>query len=236
MRPSEAIKYMRKLVRKAGKIVKTNSWQGGKPLDVMIEVLNVTVPMDMDVDEVKECKPNLPWADIHFEERVGGKPLNPPPSHKMWGNRKLDDWYTSNEDKFSHSYPERMWPKSLMPKGIRFNTGDLQTLVDLLNKDKTTRQAFLSIWFPEDLEAALQGERVPCTIGYHFIIRDNKLHCYYFIRSCDIFRHLHNDIYFAIKLSKWIIDKLKYNDIVPGKLTFSCVSLHCFKKDLEVIK
>lgn len=235
MKPSEAIKYMRNLVRKAGKVVKTESWQGGKPMGDMIEVLNVTIPIDMNVDEVKECKPNLPWADIHFEERVGGKPLNPPPSHKMWGNRKLNDWYTDGE-KFSHSYPERMWPKELMPYGIRFKTGDLNTLVELLKKDKTTRQAFLPIWFPEDLEAALQGERVPCTIGYHFIIRDDKLYCYYLIRSCDIFRHLHNDIYFAIKLSKWILKQTGYKNIELGKLTFSCISLHCFKKDLEVIK
>lgn len=233
MKPSDAIKYLRNLVVKKGKVIKSNSWQGDKPLDDMVEWLNVSVPIDMDCDYKAECNPTLPWADEHFEERVGGIPLNPPPSHTKWARTTSE--YFSDDDKFSHTYPERFWPKELMPNGIRFKTGDLDTLIELLRKDPTTRQAYLPIWFPEDLEAANEGERVPCTIGYHFIIRDNKLYCYYLIRSCDIARHLKNDIYLSIKLADYIKNKLN-NDIILGTLTFAVISLHCFKNDINLIE
>jgi len=233
MKPSEAIKYMRNLVVKKGKTIKSNSWQGNKPLDNMVEWLNITIPIDMNCDYKTECNPSLPWADEHFEERVGGIPLNPPPSHTKWA--RGTEKYFSGEEKFSHTYPERFWPKGLMSGGIRFKTGDLNDLINLLKEDRTTRQAYLPIWFPEDLRAALEGERVPCTIGYHFIIRDNKLYCNYLIRSCDVARHLKNDIYLAIKLADYIRNKVD-ESIKLGTLTFSVVSLHCFKGDIELIK
>ena len=71
--------------------------------------------------------------------------------------------------------------------GIRFSYGDFNDVLDLLEKEPFTRQAFLPIWFPEDT-GCHHGERVPCTIGYHFMRRGNFLSVVYMIRSCDYIR------------------------------------------------
>lgn len=213
----------------------SQSWQGAKSPFPFLEILhaNFISPMALTVEEAKEqCQPFLPWADDHFQERTGGEPLNPPPSHRHWLSGT--DKYFSKEEKFSHSYPERMWTETNR-SGIRFNYGNLQTAVDLLIKDPTTRQCYIPMWFPEDLTAAVQGERVPCTFGWHFMLRDNALHCAYHMRSCDVIRHLHNDLYLCNRLTLWIIEQSKL-DVKPGILHFSSTSLHCFTNDRYALK
>ena len=63
-------------------------------------------------------------------------------------------------------------------------------------------------WIPEDT-GAHHGERVPCTLGYHFIRRDDYLHMFYFIRSCDYIRHFRDDIYLAMRKAHYILEGLK---------------------------
>jgi len=227
----KAIHQLRSLVFTHGKIIKTKKWQGIENPPEFKEYLhaNIQIPMIEDLKQLtKECDPFLPWANLHFEERIGGLPLNPPPSHKLWlrGNEE----YMSG-DKFSHSYPERFWStKTPNNTGIRFPNGDLDDLISLLKKEPDTRQAYLPIWFPEDIFAASLGERVPCTLGYHFIVRNGQLDLFYPMRSCDILRHMHNDLYLANKLALYIIEKADL-DCKIGDLHFAVTSLHCFKDD-----
>jgi thymidylate synthase len=86
------------------------------------------------------------------------------------------------------------------------------------------------MWFPEDIVAANQGERVPCSFGWHFMERGDELHCSYHMRSCDVVRHLHNDLYFANRLGLWLIQEAGLN-CKMGYLHFSSTSLHCFNND-----
>lgn len=204
------------------------------------------VPISED-DWRKRTSPNLPWAEDHFQERVSGKPLNPAPSSDYWPFKKnghkdhLDD-----TQKFSHTYPERFWPKfagtpnvRYANRGIRYHYGDLLDVVNLLIKSPLTRQAFLPVWFPEDTGSTL-GQRVPCSLGYHFMIRDDFLSCTYMIRSCDFVRHFRDDIYMAGRLMQWIVDmfnnqELQEEDflatIQPGYLTTHIMNLHAFAGD-----
>jgi thymidylate synthase len=200
-----------------------------------------------------EVQPNMPWAEDHFQERVSGEPLNPPPSYEWWPFNKNKDAFQKDE-KFSHTYPERFWPKrasaELQEKvkvwgeepaniqhGVRYNYGDLDDVVNLLAKHPHTRQAWLPIWFPEDT-GAVHGERVPCTLGYHFMLRGGRLHCHYVIRSVDFLRHFRDDVYMAARLTQWVLDELKsktkeveWNEVTPGVLTMTMFSLHVFKGD-----
>lgn len=225
------VNLLRDKVFMEGKTIKTKSWQGKKNPPPMIEKLNVSINIPMlennrELD--RSCIGDFPWAEEHFLERVSGEPLNPPPSHVSW-LRKTSDFLEEGE-KFSHSYPERMWSKGLH-SGIRYNIADLSDLVKLLKSQPDTRQAYLPIFFPEDLSAANIGKRVPCTLGWHFIVRDGEMHCFYPIRSCDVVRHVHNDLYFANKLVIWLIDKTGL-DVRPGILHFACTSLHAFESDM----
>ena len=163
--------------------VHTEKWQGKKIKDddkfAMIEILNHSFSCHM-VEDIKELSaqinPSIPWADDHFEERISGSPLNPPPSHEWWPYAQKNNTEFGGTSQFSHTYPERIWPKyagskflssdsNVTPhKGIRFNYGDFNDVINLLHKEPLTRQAFLPIWFPEDTGGA-NGERVPCFTG-----------------------------------------------------------------------
>ena len=86
-KPSEAIKWTKDELSNHGYTVKTERWQGIESPDDMWETMNHSfqffIPHTIK-ELVDEIKPNLPWADEHFDERVGGQPLNPPPSHVRW--------------------------------------------------------------------------------------------------------------------------------------------------------
>ena len=230
MNLEKTIYEYRKFLLNYGNIVKTDDWQGLQDGFEFLELQSVSFKVEMPEtieDLANQTNAWLPWAEDHFQERIGGLPLNPPPSHKYWlkGNENF-----LCDEKFSHTYPERFWPKTLLENGIRFKTGDFEDLVRLLQRNRSTRQAYLPIYFPEDLSASNEGERVPCTLGYHIFIRDNKLNMMYPMRSCDAIRHFHNDLYMAGRLMQTVRDRVDPS-IGIGYLHFVCSSFHCFKND-----
>ena len=249
-RISDAIKWTKECLIDYGRTVKTERWQGILSPDDMFEYLfhsfRAEIPTTTE-ELIKESSPNLPWADEHLEERVGGFPLNPPPSHVNWPFAQRGNEKFGGNTKFSHTYPERIWPKFASDEpnskmtGIRYEYGDLGDVIDLLQREPYTRQAFLPIWFPEDT-GSVHGERVPCTIGYHFIRRGDYLHAVYYIRSCDYIRHFKDDVYLACRKVQWILQKLKEKDydnwknVIPGYLSMHITSLHCFNREREVLK
>lgn len=200
--------------------------------------------------------PNLPWAEDHFQERVCGEPLNPAPSEAWWPFKQNGNAAHKTGEVFSHTYPERVWPKyanlentmlfkngreANMNVGIRYPYGDLDDVVRLLGTDPFTRQAYLPIWFPEDTGAVF-GQRVPCSLGYHFIRRGVVIDCIYTMRSCDFFRHYTDDAYMAIRLLQDVVSRVvsEYPSephgghfAVPyvGRLIMNIANLHAFRGD-----
>lgn len=243
-------------------IVHTERWQGldisKRPEAATHELMNVfftvSVPATGISALIRDLSPNLPWADKHFDERVSGEPLNPPPSWKEWPWGHSAGNFLDKQGRFNHTYPERFWPKyagltrggQLPPNGeiiktpersgIRYAYGDLSDVVNLLEREPLTRQAYLPVWFPEDTGAA-HKDRTPCTLGYHFMIRAGKLHCFYYIRSCEMVRHFRDDIYLAVRLQLWVIDQLQrrspanFEDLVAGDFAMHIGSLHMFRND-----
>jgi len=212
----------------------------------------------------------VPWAEDHFLERVGGSPLNPAPSEGWWPFAKKGTTtnadHKSEGEAFSHTYPERMWPKfatvpivaineapgyapqmgpEYINHGIRFELGDLGDVVQQLARTPMTRQAYLPIWFPEDT-GAVHGKRVPCTLGYHFIIRDGRLDISYFMRSTDLLRHFQDDVYMAGRLAQWMVASIQevwddrnsgspIAELKVGKLIFHTANMHIFAQDNAMI-
>lgn len=197
---------------------------------------------------VESIRPNLPWAEDHFGERIGGEPLNPPPSSAYWPfTQQGHAEHVDATGKFSHTYPERLWPRYVNVDkpddegggaswGLRYRLGDLDDVVSQLARSLHTRQAFIPIWFPEDTGATSQ-QRVPCTIGYHMLVRDRVMHCTYYIRSCDLLRHFSDDVYLAMRLTQWLCLRLQSvaPGLVPGVLTMHIASLHVFEADRETL-
>lgn len=151
---------------------------------------------------------------------------------------------------FNHNYMERYWCKQagmnrfgdrIPHRGIYHPYGDLNDVVNLLGRDPLTRQAYMPVFFPEDT-GAVHGERVPCTLGYHLIVRNGELHMVYYLRSCDFVRHMRDDIYLSVRLQQWVLDKLRerfgayWSDIRPGSFTMHITSLHCFINDFRKLQ
>lgn len=247
-------------------------WQGtdvsSRPEMKTIELMHFhcVVPLQSieDLDHWRDdIKPNLPWADDHFMERVSGAPINPGIEWANWPWGRSADKFR-NADIFNHNYMERYWPKyagvlksptdtaeswmagfeqleePVMPhKGIRASYGDLFDVVRLLNADPLTRQAWLPIFFPEDTSLG-PNERKPCTLGYQFIVRNNRMDIYYPLRSCDFIRHFPDDIYLTVRLLLWMLQQLRslnprWDDVKPGKYVMHATSLHIFANDWMVL-
>lgn len=246
---TDAIETVKVLLQKKSKQVHTEKWQGfdisNKPEAAMHELTDLFFKVDMPGEGLetyqRQIVPNLPWADNHFEERVAGLPVNPGKTWSTWPWANKADQSRIYEGKFSHSYMERYWPAFAgepdRMKGIRFPYGDLNDVVDLLSREPHTRQAYLPIFFPEDT-GALHGNRVPCTLGYHWIVRDEKINTFYPIRSCDFYRHFRDDLYLTSRLTLWILDKLRqkdiqWNSVKPGTFSMWIGSLHLFVNDYQ---
>lgn len=245
--------------------VEGSRWQSIKAPQSMLEILNYSLTYELPTEELEfyreQIRPSLPWADRHFEEeRVSGDPINPGQTWRIWPYSTSANTHRRDgqEDaQYDHSYAERYWPKSAgttkggrldsddisCHNGIRFPYGDLDDLVTILSNEPTTRQAYLPVWFPEDLGAATQEKRVPCSLGYHFIMRDNRLHCVYYLRSCDFVRHFRDDVYLTIRLQLWVLHQCRlarpemdWDLVDPGSLTMHITSLHCFTTDKVALK
>lgn len=245
-------------------LVKPSHWQGmkvaGKPDMETYELLNHSSTLwlpDEDLDGYrKDIQPDLPWADDHFLERVCGYPLNPGTQWANWRLGEAADKSRGPDGRFNHNYMERYWPKfarkvpasteshpewlsGLIPhQGILYAYGDLRDVVALLNREPLTRQAYLPVWFPEDT-GTTHGDRAPCTLGYHFIVRGDQLHCVYYLRSCDVMLHYQNDLYLTVRLMIWILEELRklnaetWDDVGVGTLTVHITSFHCFRGEFH---
>lgn len=254
------------------KKVHTEKWQGmdisKKPEAATHELLNYNFCVDLDGQEDlqffrDDIKPNLPWADDHFLERVCGEPINPGEQWAKWpwGNsansfRNKSDGPHGYEGQFNHNYMERYWPKHAgqtpqgnyasrtahapwqdTNKGIRYDYGDLRDIIHQLNNEPQTRQAYFPIFFPEDT-GAVHGGRVPCSLGYHFIYRNGVLHINYYLRSCEVYRHFRDDCYLTVRLLLYVLDELrklddKWKNVIPGTYSMYITSFHCFVNDMR---
>lgn len=236
--------------------IPSKTWQSVEAPQPMPELFNYSFSLDLsevrNVPDLRDAiQPNLPWADNHFiKERISGKPINPGTTWREWpyaGSAAKHRREGEEDPQFDHSYAERYWPTfangTIEPlHGIRFKYGDLGDLIVMLGEDPLTRQAYLPVWFPEDLAAARDHKRVPCTLGYHFIRRENRLHCIYPMRSCDFVRHFRDDVYLTLRLQEWILGNCKRlfpktwgPQVHLGTFTMHITSLHLFEQDKQNI-
>jgi hypothetical protein len=256
--------HLSKLMKDAP-AVDQDRWQGvpvrGNPAARCYEVRNVAfeVPLrgveDLDYWR-RDAKPNLPWADDHFAERVGGEPLNPGVQWQNWPWGQSAAKFRDPAELFNHTYMERLWPRWARTtpggrfdemnqptgdgmRGIGWRYGDLSDLVDLLVRDPWTRQAWIPLFFPEDTGWG-DGGRKPCTLGYQFIRRGDRLNVWYPLRSCDLAHHFRDDCYLAVRLLLWILDRCRergdeWNRVRPGDYAMWITSLHCFENDRRTL-
>lgn len=250
--------------------VKVERWQGvdatKNPALVTHELQFIDFEVDLaGVDDLdhwrKDTGANIPWADIAFEERVCGSPLNPGKAWESWPWAESADKFRDKEAMFNISYAEMFWPR--WPRrggggmhselggigdirrspadpgpgmqGISYRYGDLQDLVELLAHEPMTRQAVIPLFHPHETGRG-DGSRKMCSLLYNFIVRDGRLHLFYPMRSVDLRRHWRDDCYMAVRMMIWVRDRCAernpvWRDIKMGNYAMFATSLHVFKND-----
>lgn len=140
---------------------------------------------------------------------------------------------TSKKDsnQFDYTYSERI---------------HIDDLIKEIKKHPFSRQYVYNIWDREDRFGVNWQKRIPCSLFYQVLIRNNgevdddlqpiyELNLVYTMRSCDFLTHFPIDIAQAINFMKEIHSQLKdfsYGTLKLWKLFYNCTSLHLFKKDL----
>lgn len=108
-------------------------------------------------------------------------------------------------------------------------SGRLDDLVKLLERDRDTRQAVLTIY---DSATDLNRDKkdIPCTIALQYMIRNNKLHARTVMRSNDVWLGLPYDLAQFITLQSAIA---AHFGIALGTYTHAVGSMHLYERDFE---
>lgn len=165
------------------------------------------------------------YCEQEFLDRINREGLNPGNSYKI----RLDLWQSlmskKDGEKFDYTYSER----------INY-CHQLDNAIAALKDDIHSRRAMIMIFKPEDtMESSGFATRIPCSIDYQFLIRNNKLMVLYHIRSNDYFKHFAIDIWLANALQEYIVEQLKdtYPNLKVGSLNYYCGSFHAYNEDLS---
>ena len=165
-----------------------------------------------DVDVMEGL--DLNWALMDIEERLNPNLVNPGDAwkkrDKVWGEFLHDG-------RFSYTYNERIRTQ-------------LYPVIKELQMHPTSRQAIIEIHNNiMDLQNMGGQRRIPCSMFYQFLLRNDKLDIYYIMRSCDFITHWPFDVWQAINM---LIKVSKVVDVQPGKFMHYVTSLHAYKKDM----
>lgn len=115
----KAIQHIIRDFRTVAPIIHTEKWQGvdisRKPEMATYEMLNYVFRVALYGEDITQyqadIRPNLPWAEDHFLERVCGEPLNPGKEWANWPWGNHADKFRDEDGQFNHNYMERYWPK-----------------------------------------------------------------------------------------------------------------------------
>lgn len=177
---------------------------------------------------------NLEYCIGEFSDRVGSLPLNPGNAWKL----RESTWAPFIHDgKFSYTYPERFnmlledENGNTIPFGPRNLLTPLSAVVNQLVENPNTRQAILPVFNSlMDLPNVGGVKRIPCSLHYQFMIREEGLRCTYVMRSTDFKTHFPYDIWLALELQSHLANLIGQP---IGHFTFFTGSLHLYAKDAD---
>ena len=158
-------------------------------------------------------------------DRIDRSGLNPGNSYKI----RMDLWQKlmskKDGDKFDYTYSERI-------NYVR----QLDNAIAALKDDIHSRRAMIMVFRPEDTQESMGYQtRIPCSVSYQFLIRNNKLMVIYYIRSNDYFKHFAIDIWLTHAIQDYICQQLQgtYPGLKVGSLNYYAGSFHAYNEDLS---
>ena len=190
------------------------SWAMRKPgVETMVEAEPTTIKIH---DPIKRWHNRItPGMIVENLDILLG--LNPGFIHRF--SPMFNKWRTVGFERYTYTYGERLQ-----------NFRGINQLSNIINKliiSKSTRQAYMTIWDPADV----QNDTVPCNIGIHFVVSNHdELSLRVFCRSQDVLRGLVLDTFcFSHMLEQVALETyLKVGDLYHIES-----NLHIYLKDLD---
>lgn len=145
--------------------------------------------------------------------------LNPGTS---WETRpEIWSKFLEADGKFSYTYPERI-----------HQPNQIGRIDELVRKDPRSRHLIINIYEPS-LDDYRRGgvRRVPCTMHYQLLIRDDALYLIQVMRSLDLYTHLPIDLSVGLLMLDYF--KERYKLTCQTRFVMQVASLHAYKTDLD---
>jgi len=192
--------------------------------------------------DIEHLRPTMPWAEVEWVERrrgINGNPVNP---GKSWLQRR-NLWEEFLEIDRLPLPPKTGVPNSFdipgcslqlaytYPERFAMNS-QVRKVISELRKNPFSRQLFVSMWDPHTDIDRIGHRRVPCSLGWHFILRNGKLHITYTMRSCDFINHWANDCWLTIVLLKYVAKEANYE---VGQFCQFINSFHVYEQDVSEV-
>ena len=171
------------------------------------------------------------WTKAELRERLLEPFNNPGEAYKL--RKELWEPMLNDEGEFDYTYHERF------SYGKEYGrTPNINIIIGELEKNPDSRQCVLPIFNLLDVQYIGGKRRVPCSMYYDFLIRENasgekQLNICYHQRSSDFVTHFGNDVWLAWNTMKHIASYLR---VKPGYLYHTIDSLHSYKKDWHLLK
>lgn len=107
-------------------------------------------------------------------------------------------------------------------------------VIDILARDKDSRQAIVNIHRPEDRHVG--NKDVACTLTLQFFIRENELHLIVNMRSNDIILGFTNDVFQFTMLQEAMVLELRdaYPNLEMGHYYHNAGSMHVYSRHFEM--
>lgn len=204
----------------------------GRLVNATVELLNYQVTLT-DPTQLDITHPSRKWSsDYAFAELafyLGGNRSvgNMDKLAKIWGlisdkNGEVESNYGNHI--FSHAFDsnDNMWYSAR--DELDSNPNSRRAVIPILEKDHIRKN----------------DKDYPCTGFIQFLIRDNKLHLNWNMRSCDAIFGLCNDMFCAAMLQQLMLNELNLLgsagfNLALGDLTFNLGSLHIYSRHWNLL-
>ncbi len=190
-----------------------------------------------------ELGATFPWAEAEWRDRlagINGNPTNPGSSL----NYMREDGRILWDDYLEHvGVPGRQrlidaGEHAVIPQTFSYTYGErlaisqqVWRVIMELRRNPMSRQLYVGMWDIHNDPERIGERRVPCSLGWHFMMRGGALNVTYTMRSCDFLTHFRNDVWMACALRDFIA-AMADPAIKFGSFTHFINSLHVYERDV----
>lgn len=160
------------------------------------------------------------------------------PYAKFWdGIRNTDGPDGYPDGTINSNYGHRFFghhAPSDVDRGYDTPVSQWNSVIDILRKDKDSRQAIMNVHLPQD---RWQGNKdVACTLSLQFFIREDRLHLIVNMRSNDQILGFTNDVFQFTMLQECMMHDLRarYPQLELGFYYHNAGSMHIYSRHFEM--